>query len=75
MLLREANLIEVDLNGSVPGNRHTQTTSFFFTREFNFQPAGARQPAMPIGGRPDNWEKGLEQELLERNGRSTKPVA
>jgi len=75
MLLREANLIEVDLNGPVPGNSYTQTTSFFFTREFNFRPAGARQPVLPIGGRPDNWEKSLEQELLKRDSRSTKPVA
>jgi hypothetical protein len=63
--LRQANLIEVDLNGAVPGNGYTQTTSFFFTRQFDFRPAGPRQPAMPVGGRPDNWEKGLEQELLE----------
>jgi methyltransferase family protein len=75
MLLREANLIEVDFNGAVPGNSYTQTTSFFFTRQFDFQPAGPRQPVMPIGGRPDNWEKGLEQELLERGNRATKPVA
>jgi hypothetical protein len=75
MLLREANLIEVDLNGPVPGNSYTQTTSFFFTREFNFRPSGSRQPLMPIGGRPDNWEKGLEQELLERDKLFTKPVA
>ena len=68
MFLREANLIEVDLNGAVPGNSQTQTTSFFFTREFNFRPAGSRQPARPVGGKPDNWEKGLEQELL-RQGR------
>jgi hypothetical protein len=67
MFLREANLIEIDLNGPVPGNSHAQTTSFFFTRAFNFRPAGPRQPLTPVGGRPDNWEKGLEQELLERD--------
>ena len=66
MFLREAGLIEVDLNGPVPGNSHTQTTSLFFSREFNFRSAGTRQPAMPVGGKPDNWEKGLEQELFER---------
>lgn len=67
MFLRDANLIEVDFNGPVPGNNHTQTTSFFFTREFNFQPAGPRQPLMPVGGKPDNWEKFLEQELLNKD--------
>ena len=66
--LREANLIEVDLNGPVPGNNYAQTTSFFLTREFDFRPAGPRQPATPVGGRPDNWEKGLEQELLATDG-------
>ena len=67
MFLREANLIEVDLNGPVPGNNHTQTTSFFFTREFNFPPAGPRQPLMPVGGKPDNWERALEKKLLEQD--------
>jgi methyltransferase family protein len=64
LFLRRAGLIEVDLSGPVPGNNHTQTTSFFLTREFNFHPAGSRQPRLPIGGRPDNWEKKLEAELL-----------
>jgi methyltransferase family protein len=67
MCLREANLIEVDFSGPVPGNDQTQTTSFFFTREFNFRPAGPRQPLMPVGGKPDNWERVLEQELLSRD--------
>jgi hypothetical protein len=67
LFLREANLIQVDLNGPVPGNSDTQTTSFFFTREFNFRPAGPRQPLMPVGGRPDNWERALEQELLNHD--------
>lgn len=64
LLLRRAGLIEVDLSGPVPGNNHHQTTSFFFSREFNFKPAATRQPKLPIGGRPDNWEKKLEAELL-----------
>jgi hypothetical protein len=64
LLLRRAGLIEVDFSGPVPGNRQSQTTSFFLTREFNFQPAGPRQPKLPVGGRPDNWEKYLEAELL-----------
>jgi hypothetical protein len=65
LFLRKAGLIEVDLSGPVPGNIHHQTTSFFLAREFNFQPAGTRQPAMPVGGKADNWEKVLEQELLQ----------
>lgn len=63
MFLRDAGLIEADFSGLVPGNNHSQTTSFFFTRQFSFPSAG-RQPQMPIGGRLDNWEKGLEQKLL-----------
>ena len=69
MFLRDANLIEVDFNGPVPGNIHPQTTSFFFTREFNFRPAGPRQPLAPVGGKPDNWEKVLEEELLKQDRR------
>ena len=68
MFLRKAGLIEVDLSGPVPGTNHYQTTSFFFTREFDFQPANTRQPAMPVGGRADNWEKKLEQALLRAAG-------
>ena len=68
LFLRNAGLIEVDLSGPVPGNNHNQTTSFFFSREFNFQPAGSRQPKMPVGGRPDNWEKSLEAQLLKEKG-------
>jgi hypothetical protein len=64
MFLRQAGLIEVDLSGPVPGNPQTQTTSFFITRDFNFQPAKLRQPLMPVGGRPDNWECALEKEML-----------
>lgn len=61
--LRQAGLIEVDLSGVVPGNEYCQTTSFFFTREFDFQPVGTRQPITPVGGKIDNWESALEQEL------------
>jgi len=68
MFLRESDLIEADFSGLVPGTNHSQTTSFFFTRQFNFPSAG-RQPQTPVGGRPDNWEKGLERELLNQNQR------
>ena len=65
MFLRQSGLIEVDLSGPVPGNDNHQTTSFFFTRQFDFKSAGPRQPLPPIGGNVMNWEAGLEQELLE----------
>ena len=68
LLLRRAGLIEVDFNGPVPGNIYHQTTSFFFTRDFNFQSSGSRQPKFPIGGRADNWEKKLEMKLLSDAG-------
>jgi hypothetical protein len=64
MYLRQAGLIEVDLSGPVPGNEFYQTTSIFFTRDFDFKPAGERQPLAPVGGRIDNWEAALEEELL-----------
>lgn len=61
--LRQAGLIEVDMSGPVPGNEYCQTTSFFFKREFDFQPVGKRQPLAPVGGKIDNWEAALELEL------------
>jgi hypothetical protein len=60
--LRQSGLIEVDLSGLKPGRDYSQTTSFFFSRGFNFQPSG-RQPLAPVGGRIDNWETALEEEL------------
>jgi hypothetical protein len=68
MFLRQAGLIEVDFSGPVPGNPQTQTTSFFLRREFNFQTTTLRQPRMPIGGRRDNWERALEEEMLASQG-------
>lgn len=43
-LLRESNLIQVDMTGLGPINSYTWTTSFFFHRDFNFQPKGVNQP-------------------------------
>jgi hypothetical protein len=68
MFLRQAGLIEVDFSGPVPGNPQSQTTSFFLTREFNFQPTTLRQPRMPVGSRRDNWERALEEEMLASQG-------
>ena len=67
MFLRESGLIQVDLSGPAPGNVHYQTTSFFFTRDFDFPPAGIRQPLTPLGGRANNWESKLEQQLLREH--------
>jgi hypothetical protein len=64
--LRRAGLIEVDLNGPVPGNEYYQTTSFFFTPKFDFRSAGQRQPLAPVGGRIDNWEAALEREMFSQ---------
>ena len=74
MVLRQSGLIEVDLSGPVPGNPDYQTTSFFFTRQFSFKPAGTRQPQMPIGGKALNWETALERELLKDIGSDSKPL-
>jgi hypothetical protein len=66
MFLRQSGLIEVDFSGPVPGNNYHQTTSFFLTRQFDFKPSGSRQPLMPVGGKPLNWEPALERELQGR---------
>lgn len=67
--LRASGLLEVDLSGPAPGNDYHQTTSLFFTRAFDFRPAGDRQPRAPVGGWVANWEPSLERELLERGSR------
>ncbi|MDF5731734.1 MAG: hypothetical protein PUP92_27940 [Rhizonema sp. PD38] len=47
--LRESDLIQVDMTGFGPINSYTWTTSFFFSRGFNFSPAYDRQPVHGIG--------------------------
>lgn len=47
--LRKKNLLQVDMHGLGPINDYTWTTSFFFSRMFNFQPINV-QPVIPIGG-------------------------
>ena len=56
-VLRESGLIQVDMAGFVPINGHTQTTSFFFHREFVSKPKGARLPQPAPGAADKNWEK------------------
>ena len=48
-LLRESNLIEVDMSGFGPINGYTWTTSFYFTRSVKLKPAHDRQPMHGIG--------------------------
>jgi hypothetical protein len=54
-LLRESGLIEVDMAGFGPLLDHTQTTSLFFHRAFNFAPIG-RQPLPAPGAVHKVWE-------------------
>jgi hypothetical protein len=61
-LLREAGLIQVDMTGFVPINRHTQTTSFFLHRAFAFQPRGPRQPMPGPGAVEQVWEHPIPTE-------------
>jgi hypothetical protein len=42
--LRDADLIQVDMNGLSPLNITETATSFFFTREFRIKPIGQWQP-------------------------------
>lgn len=49
-LLREADLIEVDMSGFGPINGYTWTTSFFLSRSVKLRPGGTRQPRNGIGG-------------------------
>lgn len=55
-LLRNADLLEVDMSGFVPIADHTQTTSFFFHRESRFRPKASRQPVAGIGALAWDWE-------------------
>ena len=48
-LLRDSNLIQVDMTGLGPINAYTWTTSFFLHRDFNLQPKGINQPEHGIG--------------------------
>ena len=55
-LLRDADLLQVDMSGFIPIGDHTQTTSFFFHRQSRFSTKGARQPLPGIGAVPWDWE-------------------
>ncbi len=62
-ILREADLIEIDMHGLGPCNPYAWTTSLFLRRDFNIPTRGTRQPSAPVGGLGYNWEAGLEQIL------------
>ena len=49
-LLRENNLLQVDMHGFTPLNPYTATTSLFFTRNFKVKPLNQAHPQRPIGG-------------------------
>lgn len=42
--LRNAGLIQSDFTGFAPLSAHAQTTSVFFSRDYNFEPLNAHQP-------------------------------
>jgi len=48
--LRNNDLVQIDMSGFKPTNHHASTTSLFLRRDFNFKPAGSRQPVKPVGG-------------------------
>ncbi len=72
MILRQTGLIEVDMAGFGPINHYTWTTSFFLSRDFNFDPARQRRPGFSKGAMQYNWEPALEQELLAASAVSAK---
>jgi hypothetical protein len=47
---RFKGFIQVDMHGLGPINNYTWTTSFFFSRKFDFEPVNNHQPTIPIGG-------------------------
>lgn len=51
-LLREQDLLQVDLAGFKPCHAETQVTSLFFDRGFALEPRHGRQPVPPVGGKP-----------------------
>lgn len=56
-VLRESGLLQVDMTGFVPGNANTQTTTFFFHRDFVPRPRYSRLPRPGPGAAEKNWER------------------
>ena len=63
-VLRESDLIEVDMTGFAPINDYTCTTSFYFDRSYRFTPLADRQPIAGVGAQPYNWESGAMAERI-----------
>ncbi|MGF1590469.1 MAG: class I SAM-dependent methyltransferase [Pleurocapsa sp.] len=63
-VLRDANLIQVDLTGLGPINHYAWTTSFFLHRDFNLQPKGNNQPEHGTGALKQYAQ---EQRYLKQN--------
>jgi len=55
-LLREADLIEIDMAGIAPLNIYACTTSLFLSRDFSVRPLRDDHPKAAVGGITQNWE-------------------
>ena len=55
-VLRDADLLQVDMSGFFPVGGHTQTTSLFFHRECRFVAKGNRQPHPSAAAERKVWE-------------------
>jgi precorrin-6B methylase 2 len=59
-LLRQAQLLQVDMSGFKPTESHTSTTSLFFDRRFDFPTLGVQRPAFAMGAKQTHsteWDK------------------
>jgi hypothetical protein len=53
--LRDADLIQADFTGLVPGSSHWNTTSIFFSRQYNFRSLDGRQPHRSVAQPAMPW--------------------
>lgn len=69
-VLRQGDLLQVDMSGFIPIGDHTQTTSFFFDRQSRFVAKGPRQPLPCVGALGWDWETvtATDGESLEWEG-------
>jgi hypothetical protein len=76
-LLRDADLIQIDMTGFIPIGGQTQTTSLFLHREFKVAPRGARQPMPGPGAAAYVWEhpRSVHGPLVEIDGEAFGGVA
>lgn len=73
-ILRNADLIEVDMAGMGPVSDFVSTTSFYFHREFRGKPKLGRQPVGAIGSVPKpNFPK-VTGPLVPQSGSRTLPA-